>query len=114
MNNNQDNVDVNEIIYETLDCKPNEFYEKYKNYKKAEAEFKKSYEPFKQNLLKLYETGNEIPKSITIEGMKLTYVSASIRNSIDSKKLKEEEPELAKKFTKSTNVAATLKIEDMF
>lgn len=114
MNDNQNNVDINEIIYETLDCKPNEFYKKYKNYKKAEAEFKKLYEPFKQNLLKIYETETEIPKSITIEGMKLTYVSASIRNSIDSKKLKEEEPELAKKFTKTTNVAATLKIEDMF
>ena len=29
----------------------------------------------------------------------------------DSKKLKEEEPELAKKFTKTTDVNATIRIE---
>jgi predicted phage-related endonuclease len=52
-----------------------------------------------------------MPKTITIGGTKLTYVSPSIRNTIDSKKLKEEEPELAKKYTKATNVSATVRIE---
>lgn len=114
MNDNEKNVEIGEILHDTLGCEPNKFYEIYKNYKQAETEFKKIYEPFKQNLLKLHKEDDSIPKSIVIEGIKLTYVSPSVRTTIDSKKLKEEEPELAKKFTKITNVAATLKIEDMF
>ena len=45
--------------------------------------------------------------------MKLTYVSPSERKTIDSKKLKEEEPEIAKKFTKTTNVKASVRIEEV-
>ena len=111
---NSSDVNIDEMLMIKLNCDPKDFYKKYKNYKKAEAEFKKLYEPFKQNLLDLYETDNTLPKSIMIEGVKVTYISPNVRTSLDSKKLKEEEPELAKKFTKSTNVAATLKIENVF
>jgi len=99
-------------IRSALNCTPDEFYEKYEAYKKAEAEFKNLYEPFKANLLNLYKDDIEtLPKAVILGGAKLIYVSPSIRSTIDSKKLKEEEPELAKKYTKTTNVAATIRLE---
>lgn len=105
--------DFKEILRSVMnDCTPDEFYQKYREMKKAEADFKKVYEPLKAEIIKLHETG-DLPKNIIIGGTKLTYVSPSVRNTIDSKKLKEEEPELAKKFTKTTNVAATVKIEEI-
>lgn len=94
-----------------LNCKPDDFYKKYKKYKEAEAEFKAVYDPFKQNLLDLHKIDEDAPKSVIIGGVKLTYVSPSVRSSIDTKKLKEEEPEIAKKFTKTTSVEATIKVE---
>lgn len=103
--------DVKSIIQSALNCEPEEFYKKYKKYKKAEEEFKNLYEPFKEKLIELYgDKNNNLPSSIVIGGTKLTYVSPSIRATIDSKKLKEEEPEIAKKFTKNTPVSATIKL----
>lgn len=98
-------------ILSTLNCEPEEFFNKYEAYKKAEAEFKELYEPFKENMLKLYEAEPTLPKGVVVGGVKVTYISASTRSTIDSKKLKEEEPEIAKKFTKTSNVSATLRID---
>ena len=103
--------DIRTQIRSTLNCKPEEFAEKYAAYKKAETEFKDLYEPFKINLLNLYNSTPDLPKTVVVGGVKVTYVSPSIRTSIDSKKLKEEEPELAKKFSKTTDVAATIRLE---
>ena len=103
--------DIRTQIRSTLNCKPEEFAEKYAAYKKAEAEFKELYEPFKTNLLNLYNNTSDLPKTVIVGGVKVTYVSPSIRSAIDSKKLKEEEPELAKKFTKTTEVGATIRLE---
>lgn len=100
-------------IKSALNCDPKIFSRKYKAYKKAEAEWKEVYEPFKTALLGLYKNEKDIPSEITIEKVKLTYVSPSVRNTIDTKKLKEEEPELAKKFTKATSVDATMRIEEL-
>lgn len=97
-------------ILKALDCTPEEFVQKYRDYLVAEAEFKKSYEPFKEKLLKLYKEFPDIPSTISVGEAKITYVSPSTRTSIDSKRLKEEEPEIAKKFTKTTNVNATLRL----
>jgi len=96
-----------------LNCEPEEFYLKYKEYKEAEAKFKKLYDPFKEKLIKIYENTANLPKNIVIGGTKLTYVSPSTRSLIDSKKLKEEEPEIAKKFTKTNNVGATIRLEEV-
>lgn len=97
-------------IMEALDCKPEAFFQKYRDYLTAEAEFKRIFDPFKEKLLELYKETPEIPNTLSIGGVKVTYVSPSTRTSIDSKKLKEEEPEIAKKFTKTTDVNATLRL----
>lgn len=105
-------VDFADALRNAMACTPDEFYEKYKKMKDAEAEFKEVYEPLKAEVIKLHETSN-LPKNVIVGGAKLTYVSPSTRSSIDSKKLKEEEPEIAKKFTKTSQVAATVRIESI-
>lgn len=104
--------EIKEMIQSVLNCEPDEFYKKYKKYKKAEEEFNKLYEPFKTGLIQLHNEHNDLPNTVIVGGAKLTYVSPSTRTSIDSKKLKEEEPEIAKKFTKTTDVKASVRIEE--
>lgn len=119
MNNNEeikvedagDIFDYGATVSNALGCSAADFSKIYHKYRKAEAEFKKLYEPFKKNLLDLYKTTPELPNKIMVGDVKLTYVSPSTRSTIDSKKLKEEVPEIAKKFTKTTNIDATLRIE---
>ena len=96
---------------QALPCEPEEFSEKYRALKQATEEFDKVFVPFKENIIKLHEQSDYLPKTVIVDGVKVTYVSPSIRNTIDSKKLKEEEPELAKKYTKATNVKATVRLE---
>lgn len=98
-------------ILSRLNCTPEELVEKYNKYKLAEIEFNSLYEPFKQNLLELYEKDPDLPKTILFTDMKLIHVAPSVRTTLDSKKLKEEEPAIAKKFTKTTNVGATIKLD---
>lgn len=104
--------DFAEALRSAMGCTSEQFYDKYRAYKDAEAEFKSVYEPLKAKVIELHEKQN-LPKNVLVGGAKLTYVSPSTRSSIDSKKLKEEEPEIAKKFTKHTSVAATVKLEDI-
>ena len=98
---------------QALPCEPEEFGQKYRAFKKASEEFDKVFIPFKENIIKLHEQSDYLPKTVIVDSVKLTYVSPSIRNTIDSKKLKEEEPELAKKFTKTSNVKATVRLEEI-
>jgi hypothetical protein len=103
--------EIKEVVQSVLNCEPEEFYKKYKKYKKAEEEFNKLFEPFKKGLIQLHEEHPDLPNTVVVGGTKLIYVSPSVRTSIDSKKLKEEEPEIAKKFTKTTNVSASIRID---
>lgn len=106
--------EVAKAFRQAMTCDPDEFAKRYTEFKEAKAKFDEVYEPFKLNLLSLYKDKPEIPKSVIIGGkVKLTHVSPSTRSTIDSKKLKEEEPELAKKFTKVTNVSASIRLEEM-
>lgn len=104
--------EVREVVQSVLNCEPDDFYKKYKKYKKAEQEFMEIYEPFKKGLIELHKDNEELPSTVIVGGAKLTYVSPNIRTSIDSKKLKEEEPEIAKKFAKTTVVSASVRIEE--
>lgn len=105
--------EIKSMVQSVLNCEPDEFYKKYKKYKKAEEEFNAIYEPFKEGLIKLHEENEDLPKTVIVGGAKLTYVSPTTRNSIDSKKLKEEEPELVKKYTKISQVKASVRIDNV-
>ena len=105
---------MDDVLKNIIPCSPDKFHRVYKEYKDAEKRFLKLYEPLKSNLLEMYEkdSNNVLPKHITItEGMSLTYVEPSIRNTIDNKKLQEEEPTIAKKYTKSTIIKASLRLK---
>ena len=106
--------DIEKAFRQAMICDPDEFARRYTEYKEAKAKFDEVYEPFKLNLLSLYKDNPHIPKSMIVGGkVKLTHVASNIRNTIDSKKLKEEEPELAKKFTKETKVSASIRLEEV-
>ena len=59
----------------------------------------------------LYGTmGKEGIKTVDRGKLKITYVAPSTRTSVDSKKLQEKEPEIYKKYVKTTTVAGSIKI----
>ena len=106
--------EVNRAFRQAMTCDPDEFAKRYKEFKEAKAKFDEVYEPFKLNLLSLYKDHPDIPKTVIVGGsVKLTHVSPSTRSTIDSKKLKEEEPTIAEKFTKTTNVSASIRFEEV-
>ena len=49
-------------------------------------------------------------KTVDRGNLKITYVAPSTRVSVDSKKLEKEEPEIYKKYVKTTTVAGSIKI----
>ena len=49
-------------------------------------------------------------KTVDRGNLKITYVAPSCRTSVDSKKLEKEEPEIFKKYVKTTTVAGSIKI----
>ena len=49
-------------------------------------------------------------KTVDRNKLKITYVAPSTRVSVDSKKLQEKEPEIYKKYVKTTTVAGSIKI----
>lgn len=94
------------------ECDTEEFGRRYLDFKEAEKKFMEVYEPFKAYLIHLHENHPTFPKSVVVGTAKLTYVSPSTRTSIDSKKLKEEEPAIAEKYSKTTNVKASIRLSD--
>lgn len=72
--------------------------------KNAEERSKK----LKEVILKEMEDRNL--QSIEKDGIKITYVSPTTRKTIDSTALKKDYPEIAEKYTKETQIKATLRI----
>lgn len=92
------------------DLMPKDFVKKYKQMKKLEAEIKEAEDKFKENLLQMFES---IPvletNTVALDGLKFTYVSPSTRTSVDSKRLKEEYPEIYAKVIKTSNVKSSIR-----
>ena len=72
--------------------------------KQAEAEMAK----FKEKLISAMEEKGV--KSIDMENIKITYIAPSCRETVDTKKLKAEYPEIAEKLKKSTKTKASVRI----
>lgn len=103
-----------ELIKSTLQSSNSsieDFYKKYKALKKAEMEYNAVMEELKPRLLEIYKQDKELSKTCTVGNLKFTYVAPTVRTGIDSKKLQEEEPEIYKKFIKTTNVSGSIRIE---
>ena len=50
-------------------------------------------------------------KKFESDSVTFTYIALTVRNTIDSAKLKKEMPDVAAKYTKTSNVSASVKIE---
>ena len=105
------NEELRRSVLSVLNCKPEEFAKKYNAYKIAKTEFEELFAPVKDTILSVHETNADLPKTVIVGGVKLTYIAPSVRSVIDSKKLKEEEPELVKKFTKISKISASVRVE---
>lgn len=105
------------ILGIALNCNPRELVQKYKELKKLESEFNDLYVPIKSKLVTIleeYMKEDITHKHILIDGVNFSYVSPSVRSTVDTKKLKEEEPKLVKKYMKDTKVEPTIKISILF
>ena len=76
--------------------------------KRYEKKYKEQEKEFKSRLTKLM--GEAGIYNISIGGLKISYVKGYTKSSIDSTRLKKEMPEVAEKYTKTTNVSPTIKI----
>lgn len=50
-------------------------------------------------------------KKFESDSVTFTYIAPTVRNTIDSAKLKKEMPDVAAKYMKTSNVSASVKIE---
>lgn len=99
----------NEIEFANTDL--TEFVSLEKLIKTLDAQVKEAkakQENLKEALLKEMEERNL--KTFEKNGVKITYVAPSVRSTIDSAKLKKDLPEIAEKYTKETQVKASLRI----
>ena len=71
-------------------------------------QMKKKVDKVKETLYSTME--KEGVKTVDRNKLKITYVAPSTRVSVDSKKLQKEEPEIYKKYVKTTTVAGSIKI----
>jgi hypothetical protein len=89
---------------------PEGFARKYKQMLKLQDELKKMEDDFKKKLLEVFESIPELEtNSVTIDGLKFTYVKGSVRKTVDTKKLQEEMPEIYNKFLKESNVKSSIR-----
>lgn len=68
----------------------------------------KKLDELKQGLLLAMENNNV--KTFENDLLKITYIAPSTRTTIDGTKLKKEMPEIAEKYTKTSNVKASIRI----
>lgn len=76
--------------------------------KRYEKQYKEREKEFKSRLTALM--GDAGIYNITLGGLKISYVKGYTKSTLDSTRLKKEMPEVAEKYTKTTNVLPTIKI----
>ena len=76
--------------------------------KRLEAEL--AMKNFKDELLELMEQNN-CKESFEIGGLKVTYKKPSQRTTLDSKKVKEELPDVFEKYSKTSDVKSSISLE---
>ena len=92
------------------DLIPKDFVKKYKQMKKLQSEIDEMESKFKQSLIQMFESIPELEtNSVALDGLKFTYASAYTKTTVDSKKLKEEYPEIYAKVTKTSNVKSSIR-----
>ncbi len=89
---------------------PETFVKDYKKLKKLQDELSKTEAEIKTKLLQMFKEHPEMDnKTVSMDGLKFTYVKPFNRTTVDSKKLQEEWPDVYKKVTKTSLVKDTIK-----
>ena len=86
-----------------------DFIERYKDFQKIKLEMELLEKEFKEELKEAMEKTGQT--SILLEGFSVTYRKGSKRTTIDTKRLKEENPEIAKQYEKETETSASVVIK---
>lgn len=106
-----EDLSTNDALYEfTRGLIPQTFAKDYKKLKKLQDELNKVETSIKEQLIKMFEEHPEITtNSVSMDGLKFTYTSSYSKNTIDTKKLQEEYPEIYKKLLKQSTVKSSIK-----
>lgn len=92
------------------DLIPEGFVQKYKQMKQLQDEIGKTEDMIKQKLLEMFESIPELEtNTVTVDGLSFTYVSPSVRKTVDTKKLQEEYPKIYAKMLKESNVRSSIR-----
>lgn len=108
---NEDEVNTS-LTSVAKDLIPNDFVAKFKALKKAQNELKQIEDEVKSKMKEMFESIPELDSnSVVVDGLKFTYVHSSVRNTFDSKKFQEENPEEYKKYLKQSNVKSSIRVD---
>lgn len=108
---NEDEVNTS-LTSVAKDLIPNDFAAKFKALKKAQDELKQIEDEVKSKMKEMFESIPELDSnSVVVDGLKFTYVHSSVRNTFDSKKFQEENPEEYKKYLKQSNVKSSIRVD---
>lgn len=89
---------------------PEQFAKDYKKMKKLQEELNRTETIIKEKLLTMFESiPDREQNSVSMDGLKFTYVGPTKRKSVDTKKLEEEYPEIYKKVLKESNVKSQIR-----
>lgn len=89
---------------------PEQFAKDYKKMKKLQVELQKTENEIKSKLIEMFESISDLEQnSVSMDGLKFTYVAPTKRKSVDSKKLQEEFPEIYKKVIKESDVKSQIR-----
>ena len=90
---------------------PEKFAKEYKKMKKLQEQITRTENIIKSKLIEMFESTSITTdkKYVAVDGLRFTYVGPSKRDTIDSKKLKEEYPEIYKKVIKHSNVKSQIR-----
>ena len=89
---------------------PEKFAKEYKKMKKLQEQMTRTENMIKNKLIEMFESTPALDKKyVAVDGLKFTYVGPSQRNTVDTKKLKEEYPEIYKKVATKSNVKSQIR-----
>ncbi len=89
---------------------PEDFAKEYKKMKKLQQELEQTENTIKNKLIEMFQSIPELEKnSVSMDGLKFTYIAPTVRKSVDTKKLQEEHPEIYKQCLKESQVKAQIR-----
>lgn len=98
-------VENNEIVISQ------DFINDYKEFQKIKLAMELKEKELKEELKEAFELTGRTDKPILLDGFSATYRKGSVRTTIDTKRLKAEQPEIAKQYEKTSEASASVVIK---